>query len=171
MGSLSLDHIIGAIFTIISASLFSIGFTIDAYAQEKFVDDFAVNFGIISWEEIQRGIREKPVAHAEDYHLKMASEMAKMHKGGNKGTYHVLVVISDKRTGKRIDKADIRVMILPEFAFKKDTIKLQPMTMNGYAGFGEFVTLRSKRSHIFKVFFRLSEKEEYKEADFVKEFH
>ena len=143
--------------------------SLPASAQEKIVGNYSINFGIISWEQIQRGFGEKPATHTEEYHLKMAREMARMHGGGKKGTYHILVVIDDKRTGQRIDKADVRVTILPEFAIRGEPMKLQPMTMNGYAGFGEFVKFRSSGRRIFKIFFRLSEKEEFKEVDFIKE--
>ncbi len=151
--------------------MFAICMSLPASAQEKIVGNYSVNFGIISWEDIQRGFKEKPAVHAEEYHLKMAREMARMHGGGKKGTYHMLVVIDDKRTGQRIDKADVRVTILPEFAIRGEPMKLQPMTMNGYAGFGEFVKFRSSGRRIFKIFFRFSEKEEFKEVDFVKEIH
>ena len=134
-------------------------------AQEKTVDNFSVNFGVISYEQIQKGLGDKPATHTEEYHYEMAREMAKMHKGGGKGTFHILVVIDDKKTGKRIDKADIRVTFVGRRG--PETMKLQPMTMNGFAGFGEFVRLRSEGPYVFDVSFRLSDKEAYKNVKFV----
>ncbi len=135
------------------------------FAQEKVVDNFAVNFGIISWDQIQSEIPKKPATHTEEYHYRMAKEMATMHKGGEKGMYHILVVIDDKKTGERIDKADVRVTFIGRRG--PETVKLQPMTMDNFAGFGEFVRLRSAGPYAFTISFRLSEKELFKEVTFV----
>ncbi|MDA8239328.1 MAG: hypothetical protein M0Z67_03030 [Nitrospiraceae bacterium] len=131
-------------------------------AQEKTVDNYVVNFGILSWEQIQRDVPVKPATHTEEYHYKMARETAKMHGGGKKGTYHILVVIDDKNAGRRIDNADVRVTFIGRFG--PETIKLQPMTMDGFAGFGQFVRLRNEGPYVFNVFFRFSDKEAFREV-------
>lgn len=136
-----------------------------AFAQEEIIDNFSVNLGLLSWEQIQRGAVEKPATHTEEYHYKMAREMAKMHRGGEKGTYHILVVLDDKKTGQRVDKAEVRVTFVGRRG--PETVKLQTMTMNGFAGFGEFVRLRTERPYFFGVSFRLSEKEPFKKVRFV----
>ena len=81
------------------------------------------------------------------------------------GDLHILVVIDDKKTGKRVDKADVRVTFVGNLG--PETVKLQPMTMNSFAGFGEFVRLGSAGPYVFNVSFRLSEQEPIKEARFV----
>ena len=80
------------------------------------------------------------------------------------GDLHILVVIDDKKTGKRVDKADVRVTFVGRLG--PETVRLQPMTMNNFAGFGEFVRLGSARPYVFNVSFRLSGKEPVKEARF-----
>ncbi len=139
--------------------------TAPVYAQEQLIDGFSVNFGIMSWEQIQRGLTEKPASHAEEYHYRMAREMATMHGGSKKGASHVLVVIDDKKTGKRIDKADVRVTFVGRRG--PETVKLRPMTVNDFSGFGEFVVLRSSGPYVFNVSFRFSDREPFKEAKFV----
>lgn len=133
-------------------------------AQEKTVDNYLVNFGILSWEQIERDVPVKPESHTEEYHYKMAREMARMHEGGKKGTYHILVVIDDKKAGKRIDKADVRVKFVGRRG--PETIKLQPMTMNGFTGFGQFVRLRDEGPYVFNVSFRFSDKEAFREVKY-----
>lgn len=141
--------------------LFSL-FPAHLFAQEKVVDGFSVNFGMISWEQMERGMTEKPATHTEEYHYGIAREMSKMHRGGKKGTYHILVVIDDKKTGRRIDKADVRVTFIGRRG--PETIKLQPMAMDGFAGFGRFVRLRQEGPYVFSVSFRFSDKKEFRQV-------
>lgn len=146
-------------------------FAMPVFAQEQVVDNFTINFGIISWEQIQKGMTEKPASHTEEYHYRMAREMATMHGGGGKGTHHILVVLADKKTGRRVSTADVRVKVIDRLRRQKEeTVRLQPMTMDGFPGFGEFVEIGFSGAYIFKVSFRLSEKENFKEVEFVKEF-
>ena len=145
-------------------------FVTPVFAEEKVVDGFSVNLGIISWEQIQESMKEKPAAHTEGYHYKIAREMAKMHKGGKKGTHHILVVLNDKKTGRRIDQADVKVNVISRVLPQNEIIKLKPMTIDEYSGFGEFVKIRYKGPYILLVIFRLSEKDEFKEVKFVQEF-
>lgn len=139
------------------------------YAEKKIAGDFAVNLGVISWEQIQKGLQERPASHIEEYHYKMAKEMAKMHGGGGKGTYHILVVIDDKKTGRKISAADVEVTLI-DWLRREKTIQLKPMSMDGSSGFGEFVRIGSGGTYVLRIRFRLSEKEAFHETEFVWEF-
>lgn len=139
------------------------------FGQEKTVENFTVSLGILSWEQIQREVTEKPASHSDEYHNKMAKEMAKMHGGGKKGTYHLLVVIGDRKTGKRIEKADVEVHVNARFGPQKEMVKLRSMTMEGYAGFGNFIKIDFSGPYALRILFRLSDREAFKEVEFVRD--
>jgi hypothetical protein len=122
-----------------------------AFAQEKSVDNMNVDFGIISWEDIREFSTDKPAAHSEDFHRKMAKTMFEMHGGGSKGTYHVMVMLSDKLTGKEIENATVTVTAVEKAGSKKITQNLKPMSMDGFSGYGEFYKMKSRGTYVFKV--------------------
>jgi len=122
-----------------------------SYAQEKIIDDISVNFGILSWEEIEKGLKEKPATHTEEFHLKMAKAMSEMHEGGFKGAYHVMVMLKNRHSGKQIENENVWVTTLAKTGPEKITHKLKSMTMDGYSGYGEFFKLNFHGPYIFQV--------------------
>ncbi len=121
------------------------------FAQEKIVDNISVNLGILSWEEIQKGIKEKPATHTEEFHRKMARAMSEMHGGGFKGAYHVMIMLKDKTSGAQIANEDVWITASAKTGPEEITHKLKPMTMDGYSGYGEFFKLTFQGPYIFRV--------------------
>jgi hypothetical protein len=120
-------------------------------AQEKVVQDISVKLGVMSWEEIQAASKEKPAAHTEELHRKMAKSMSEMHGGARKGAYHIMVMVMDKSTGNAVKHADVMVTAVAKAGPEEITHKLQRMSMDGFSGFGEFYKLTFKGPYVFKV--------------------
>jgi hypothetical protein len=121
-----------------------------AFAQEV-VGDLSVELGVMSWEEVQADISKKPDTHSEDFHRKMAQSMSKMHGGGSKDTYHVMVMLSDKSTDKAVKHAEVEVTAVSMAGPEEIRHKLDPMYMDGFSGYGEFFKLKLKGPYKFKV--------------------
>lgn len=135
---------------IVMLVLIVLPFTV-AFAQEKVTGDLFVKLGVISWEEMQSSSKEKPAAHTEEFHRKMAKSMMAMHGGGSKDTYHVMVMVSEKSTGKDVQHADVMITAVAKAGPEEITRKLQRMSMDGMSGFGEFFKLTFKGPYVFKV--------------------
>jgi hypothetical protein len=121
------------------------------FAQEKTVNDLTVKLGVLSWEEIQTASLEKPAVHTEDFHRKMARSMAKMHGGGTKGDYHVMIVLTDETTGKAVKHADVMVKAVAKAGPEEITHSLQRMSMDGFYGYGEFYRLTFPGPYVFEI--------------------
>lgn len=138
-------------------------------AQEKVVDNTSVDLGIMSWEDIQKGLKEKPAMHTGEYHHRVAQETEKMHGGGGKGKYHLLVVLKNVKTGEQISKAEVKVEAFAKLGPYKKTITLKPMAIDGLSSFGGYMKLPFKVSHTFTVSFRLNKDEPYKKVEFERD--
>ncbi|RJQ48336.1 MAG: hypothetical protein C4538_03985 [Nitrospiraceae bacterium] len=121
------------------------------FAEEKVVDEIVVDFGIISWEDIEAGIKERPSTHTEEYHHKMAKAMSEMHGGGGKGEYHVMIMLKEKASGKPIKNENVWVTAVSQAAPETITHKLKPITMDEYYGYGEFFKLNFPGLYVFQV--------------------
>lgn len=144
-------------------------FTGTGLAQEKVVDNISVDLGIMSWEDIQKGLKEKPAIHTGEYHHRVAQETAKMHGGGGKGRYHLLVVLKNAKTGERVTGAEVKVEAFAKLGPYKKTITLKPMLIDGLFSFGGFMKLPFKVAHTFTVSFRLNKGEPYKKIEFERD--
>jgi len=122
-----------------------------ALAEEKVVDEIVVDFGIISWEDMQAASKEKPATHTEEYHRKMAKAMSEMHGRGGKGEYHVMVMLKEKLSGQQIKNENVWVTAVSQTAPETITHKLKPMTMDEYYGYGEFFKLNFQGLYVFQV--------------------
>ncbi len=121
------------------------------FAQEKTVKDLTVYLGVISWEELHDASMNKPASHTEEFHRDMAKFMAAMHGRGGKGEYHVMVILKEKSTGKFIKDANIVVTAVAEAGPEEMSRKLQPMSMDGFSGFGSFYKLTFPGPYSFNV--------------------
>lgn len=126
------------------------------FAREA-ADNIFVELGIISWGDIQRGLREKPATHTEEYHLKMARKMVEMHGGGFEGAYHVLVVLKDRMSCKYIRDAEVHVTARAKTIAQEITHPLTLMTMDGFAGYGEYFKLSPDIPYVFEIRFSLKD--------------
>lgn len=143
-------------------------FTGTGLAQEKVLDNISVDLGIMSWEEIQKSLKEKPAIHTGEYHHWVAQETAKMHGGGGKGRYHLLVVLKNAKTGERVT-GEVKVEAFAKLGPYKKTITLKPMLIDGFFSFGGFMKLPFKVAHTFTVSFRLNKDEPYKKVEFERD--
>jgi len=122
-----------------------------ALAQEKVIGDLSATLGVISWEEIQAESKEKPASQTEEFHRKMARSMMMMHGGGSKDMYHIMVMLSNKSTGKNVKDADVTVTAVAKTGPEEITHNLQAMSTDGFSGFGEFYKLTFKGPYVFNV--------------------
>jgi hypothetical protein len=100
---------------------------------------------------MQASSKEKPAAHTEEFHRKMAESMTEMHGGDAEGTYHVMVMLSEKSTGKDVTHADVAVTATARTGPEQITRKLEQMHMDGFNGYGAFFKLHFPGDYSFKV--------------------
>ncbi len=121
------------------------------FAQEKVVGDLSVKLGVISWKEMQVSSKEKPLAHTEKFHRKMAKAMSEMHDGNTKDAYHVMVMLSEKSTGKDVKHAKVVVTAVASTGPEQINHKLEQMQMDGFNGYGKFFKLKFPGQYVFKI--------------------
>jgi len=133
-------------------------------ALEKAVDRYVVTLGIISWKSIQTGINEEAPA-LSTYQHQMAKEMAEMHRGGKAGDYHVLVVINDQAAGQQVKDAEVDIRASSQGA-SSETATLERMDMDGFAGYGGYITFNFEKPYTLRVSFKRSSSGEIRQVDF-----
>jgi hypothetical protein len=125
------------------------------FAQDKVVNGTTVTFSVLSWEDIQKGLKEKPADHTVDFHLKLADAMSKVHGGGFKDAYHVMVLLTDTTFGHQISNAEVQVTAISKKGTEEDTRKLEIMNIDELPGYGEYFKLTSRGPFVFKVKLKL----------------
>jgi len=135
-----------------------------SYAQDQVVGRYAVHLGVMSWETIQSENRgEGSDLQARQY--RMAKQMAAMHGGGDKGDYHVMVVIDDRDSGRPIDDAEVRVEISGAGG-RELSAMLERMDMAGFAGYGGYLRFNFAEPYTMRVIFSRPSDQEVREVAF-----
>ncbi len=135
--------------------VFVVLFLTPAFAKDNVVNGTDVTFSILSWEDIQKGLKDKPADHSLDFHLKLADAMSKMHKGGLEGAYHVMILLTDTSFGYQISNAEVQVTAISKTGSEKVTRQLKLMKIDGLPGYGEYFKLTSRGPFVFKVEIKL----------------
>ena len=122
-----------------------------AFAQDKVVNATSVTFSVLSWEDIQKGLKDNPADHSLDFHLKFANAMSEMHGGGSEGAQHVMVLLTDATFGYQISGVEVQVTAISKTGTEKVTHQLKSMSVDGLPGYGEYFNLTSRGPYVFKV--------------------
>ena len=122
-----------------------------AFAQDKVVKGTSVTFSVISWEDIQKGLKDKLADHSLDFHLKFAKAMSEMHGAGSKGDQHVMVLLTDATFGYQIGGVEVQVTAIAQKGTERVTRQLKSMSVEGLPGYGEYFNLTSSGPFVFKV--------------------
>ncbi len=125
------------------------------FAQDKVVNGTTVTFSELSWEDIQKGLKENRADYSVDFQLKLTDTMSKMHGGGFKDAYHVMVLLTDTTFGYQIGNAEVQVTALSKKGTEEDARKLEFMNIYELPGYGEYFKLTSRGPLVFKVELKL----------------
>jgi hypothetical protein len=147
--------------------MFVILFFTPTFAQDKVVNGTSVTFSVISWEDIRKGLKDKPADHSQDFHLKLAKAMSEVHGGGSKGDHHVMALLTDATFGHQISNAEVQVTAISKTGSEKVSRQLKLMTIDGLPGYGEYFKLTSRGPFVFKVNIKLGSTRVY-ETEFEK---
>lgn len=122
-----------------------------AFAQDEVVKGTSVTFSVVSWEDLQKGLKDRPEDHTLDFHLKLAKAMSEMHGGGSKGDQHVMVFLTDATFGYQIGGVEVQVTAIAKTGTEEVTRQLKSMSVDGLPGYGEYFQLSSRGPFVFKV--------------------